>query len=75
MTTFIDAHRDEYAVEPICKVVLQRAVHKVDHGSGGTVPLRRSKTPPIWEPFLVMGRGGVIPRICIAKSVRRAETG
>ena len=29
---------------------------KVDHGSGGTVPLRRSKTLPIWEPFPVTGR-------------------
>ena len=35
---------------------------KVDHGSGGTVPFRRSKTLPIWEPFPVTGRaGGFIP--------------
>ena len=26
---------------------------KVDHGSGGTAPLRRSKTLPLWEPFPV----------------------
>ena len=26
---------------------------KVDHSSSGTVPLRRSKTLPIWEPFSV----------------------
>ena len=31
---------------------------KVDHGSGGTVPLRRSKTLPLWEPFPVTGRVG-----------------
>ena len=35
---------------------------KVDHGSGGTVPLRRSKTLPVREPFPVTGRvGGFIP--------------
>ena len=49
---------------------------KVDHGSGGTVPLRRSKTLPRWEPFPVTARvGGFIPWICIAKSVWRAGTG
>ena len=32
---------------------------KVDHGSGGTVPLRRRKTLPLWEPFPVTGRGGI----------------
>ena len=48
---------------------------KVDHGSGGTVPLRRSKTLPIWEPFPVTGRGGFISWSCIARSVWRAGTG
>ena len=43
---------------------------KVAHGSGGTVPLRRSKTLPIWEPFPVTGRvGRFIPWSCIARSV------
>ena len=49
---------------------------KVDHGSGGTVPLRRSKTLPVCEPFPVMGRvGRFIPWSCIARSVWRAGTG
>ena len=49
---------------------------KVDHGSGGTVPLRRSKTLPLWEPFPVTGRvGRFIPWSCIARSVWRAGTG
>ena len=49
---------------------------KVDHGSGGTVPLRRSKTLPVWELFPVTGRvGGFIPWNCIARSVWRAGTG
>ena len=49
---------------------------KVDHGSGGMVPLRRSKTLPLWQPFPVMGRaGGFIPWSCIARSVWRAGTG
>ena len=49
---------------------------KVDHGSGGTVPLRRSQTLPLWEPFPVTGRvGRFIPWSCIARSVWRAGTG
>ena len=49
---------------------------KVDHGSGGTVPLRRSKTLPVCEPFPVTGRvGRFIPWSCIARSVWRAGTG
>ena len=49
---------------------------KVDHGSGGTVPLRRSNTLPLWEPFPVTGRvGRFIPWSCIARSVWRAGTG
>ena len=49
---------------------------KVDHGSGGTVPLRRSKTLPLCEPFPVTGRvGRFIPWSCIARSVWRAGTG
>ena len=49
---------------------------KVDHGSGGMVPLRRSKTLPVWQPFPVVGRaGGFTPWSCIARSVWRAGTG
>ena len=49
---------------------------KVDHGSGGMVPLRRSKTLPVCEPFPVTGRvGRFIPWSCIARSVWRAGTG
>ena len=62
--------------------IIGRAMHdvsggaKVDHGSGGTVPLRRSKTLPLWEPFPVTGRvGRFIPWSCIARSVWRAGTG
>ena len=49
---------------------------KVDHGSGGMVPLRRGKTLPVWQPFPVVGRaGGFTPWSCIARSVWRAGTG
>ena len=57
-------------------LVVQAAGAKVDHGSGGTVPLRRSKTLPVCEPFPVTGRvGRFIPWSCIARSVWRAGTG
>ena len=45
---------------------------KVDHGSGGTVPLRRSKTLPLWEPFPVTGRGGGIHTVELYRKVRLA---
>ena len=49
---------------------------KVDHGSGGMVLPRRSKTLPVCQPFPVMGRvGGFTPWSCIARSVWRAGTG
>ena len=49
---------------------------KVDHGSGGMVLPRRSKTLPVCQPFPVMGRvGGFTPWSCIARFVWRAGTG
>ena len=49
---------------------------KLDHGSGGMVLPRRSKTLPECQPFPVMGRvGGFTPWSCIARSVWRAGTG
>ena len=49
---------------------------KLDHGSGGMVLPRRSKTLPVCEPFPMMGRaGGFTPWSCIARSVWRAGTG
>ena len=64
---------------PMGSVVIEARVSggaKVDHGSGGTVPLRRSKTLPVCEPFPVTGRvGRFIPWSCIARSVWRAGTG
>ena len=49
---------------------------KLDHGSGGMVPSRRSKTLPECQPFPVMGRvGGFTPWSCIARCVWRAGTG
>ena len=45
---------------------------KVDHGSGGTVPLRRSKTLPLWESFPVTGRVGGIHTVDLYRKVRLA---
>ena len=35
---------------------------KLDHGSGGMVPSRRSKTLPVCQPFPMMGRAGGFTR-------------
>ena len=49
---------------------------KPDHGSGGMVPSRRSKTLPVCRPFPVAGRArGFTPWSCIARFVWRAGTG
>ena len=48
---------------------------KVDHGSGGAVLPRRSKTLPVW-PFPTTGRaGGFIPWSYIARYAWRAGRG
>ena len=49
---------------------------KLDHGSGGMAPSRRSKTLPVCQPFPVVGRaGGFTPWSCIAGSVWAAGRG